>query len=52
MFDYGFAGEQVTTPGGIARYLQHIPHLGTVLVIFDYETQPVEYPANEVYLQI
>lgn len=49
-YDYGLAGTLVRTPGGIAQYLDHISHENTVLVIFDYETPPVEYPADQVFL--
>lgn len=48
MFDYTFLGENVMTPNGIGRFLEH-KH-GKVLVVMDRETPPVEFKASEVYL--
>lgn len=45
MFDYSFTGAFVETPGGIGQYLDHTAD-GKVLVVFDYETPPVEYDGD------
>ena len=49
MFDYTYLGGRVSTPQGIGLYLGKDTD-GQVLVVFDYNHQPVGYPADQVYL--
>lgn len=48
MYDYSNLGDFVHTPLGWGRYMSH--KNGKVLVMIDWEEQPVKFEVSEVYL--
>jgi hypothetical protein len=48
MYDYTYIGDIVHTPCGYGRYLDH--KNGKVLVMFDFDCQPVEFDGDVVRL--
>lgn len=48
MYDYSNLGDLVRTPCGWGRYLTH--NNGIVIVMMDWDCQPVEFDSSEVYL--